>query len=189
MEKNKTGPLVTVDAEKLKWGLRSAFVGMALVVESIQLETDGTAKPSDGPGHSLNPRHDPVADTSGANAAAVAERNATIANIPDLKVPKSDEASSRVQEGNVEPESAAADTAETDSNKQTAAPDASPSEPEADVPILSKDDLITVITQKIKQNAANQKKIGALVNSYGATTLSDLSPDRYEAFMTDLAQI
>lgn len=185
MERNKTGPLVTVDAEKLKWGLRSAFVGMALVVESIQLENGSIGTPSGAPSNTPDPHLDPVVDTSSANAAAVAERNATIANIPDLKTPAPDGASTHVQKGNVESEPAV----EHDPIEQTGESAAPLSESEETTPTLSKDDLITVITQKIKQNAANQKKIGALVNSYGAATLTDISPDRYEAFMTDLAQI
>ena len=189
MEKNKPGPLVTVDAEKLKWGLRSAFAGMALVVESIQLETGGAAKPSIGSSSLTDPRLDPVADANGADAAALIEKDAAVANIPDLNTPEPEGISAESRKGKAEPEPAAADAAEPVSGEQTGTPDASPSKPEEAAPILSKDDLITVITQKIKQNPANQKKIGALVNSYGATTLSDLSPDRYEAFMTDLAQI
>ena len=176
MEKNKPGPLVTVDAEKLKWGLRSAFAGMALVVESIQLETGGTAKPYDDPGKILDPLLNPVADTSAAEADAMAERDATIGNIPDLMVPKSAEAPVKAKKGKAEPEPAAVDAVEPDSGGQAATS-------------LSKDDLIVISTQKIKQNTANQKKIGALLKSYGAATLSDLSPDKYEAFMTDLAQI
>lgn len=87
MERNKLGPRVTVDAEKLKWGLRSTYVGMALVVESIQLETDGADTPSGCPSNTPDPHLAPLVDTSGSNAAAVVKRNATIANIPDLKTP------------------------------------------------------------------------------------------------------
>lgn len=52
-----------------------------------------------------------------------------------------------------------------------------------------KDDLIAIITQKIKQNPVNREKIDALIKTYGTVTLTGLSPDKYEALMTDLAQI
>lgn len=54
---------------------------------------------------------------------------------------------------------------------------------------LTADDLIRVVTQKIKQNRANKDKLLALLKSYGAAKVSDVPPDKYEAFLTDLSQL
>ena len=54
---------------------------------------------------------------------------------------------------------------------------------------LTADDLIRVVTQKIKQNRANKDKVLALLKSYGAAKVSDIPADKYEAFITDLSQL
>lgn len=54
---------------------------------------------------------------------------------------------------------------------------------------LTADDLIRVVTQKIKQNRANKEKVLALLKSYGAAKVSDIPPEKYEAFLTDLSQL
>ena len=54
---------------------------------------------------------------------------------------------------------------------------------------LTADDLIRVVTQKIKQNRANKEKVLALLKSYGAAKVSDIPPDKYEAFLTDVSQL
>ncbi len=54
---------------------------------------------------------------------------------------------------------------------------------------LTTDDLIRVVTQKIKQNRANKDKVLALLKSYGAAKVSDIPQDKYEAFLTDVSQL
>jgi len=54
---------------------------------------------------------------------------------------------------------------------------------------LTADDLIRVVTQKIKQNRANKDKVLALLKSYGAAKVSDIPQDKYEAFLTDVSQL
>jgi tyrosyl-tRNA synthetase len=54
---------------------------------------------------------------------------------------------------------------------------------------LTADDLIKVVTGKIKQNRGNKEKVLALLKSYGAAKISDVPADKYEAFLTDLSQI
>lgn len=55
--------------------------------------------------------------------------------------------------------------------------------------VLTADDLIRVVTQKIKQNRANKDKVLTLLKSYGAAKISDIPADKYEAFLTDLSQL
>lgn len=54
---------------------------------------------------------------------------------------------------------------------------------------LTADDLIRVVTQKIKQNRANKEKVLALLKSYDAAKVSDIPADKYEAFLTDVSQL
>ena len=54
---------------------------------------------------------------------------------------------------------------------------------------LTADDLIKVVTGKIKQKRANKDKVLALLKSYGAAKVSDIPQDKYEAFLTDVSQL
>ena len=54
---------------------------------------------------------------------------------------------------------------------------------------LTADDLIRVVTQKIKKDRANKDKVLTLLKSYGAAKVSDIPQDKYEAFLTDLSQL
>ena len=68
-----------------------------------------------------------------------------------------------------------------------------PTEPPAEqkprVPILTKDDITSVIVAKIKQKRSNNEKIGQLLKAYGVGALSDLPAEKYEAFLTDISQL
>ena len=95
-----------------------------------------------------------------------------------------------------------ADTADTppwedtsqkeDTSQEDEAPD-KPAEPPAEqkprVPILTKDDITSVIVAKIKQKRSNNEKIGQLLKAYGVGALSDLPAEKYEAFLTDISQL
>lgn len=54
---------------------------------------------------------------------------------------------------------------------------------------LTTDDLIRVVTQKIKKDRSNKEKVLALLKSYGAAKVSDIPPDKYEAFLTGVSQL
>ena len=78
------------------------------------------------------------------------------------------------------------------------APADKPAEPPAEtppaqqkprVPILTKDDITSVIVAKIKQKRSNNEKIGQLLKDYGVGALSDLPAEKYEAFLTDISQL
>ena len=64
-----------------------------------------------------------------------------------------------------------------------------PIEPKPRVPILTKDDITSVIVAKIKQKRSNNEKIGQLLKAYGVGALSDLPAEKYEAFLTDISQL
>ena len=64
-----------------------------------------------------------------------------------------------------------------------------PVEQKPRVPILTKDDITSVIVAKIKQKRSNNEKIGQLLKAYGVDALSDLPAEKYEAFLTDISQL
>ena len=65
----------------------------------------------------------------------------------------------------------------------------SPAQQKPRVPILTKDDITSVIVAKIKQKRSNNEKIGQLLKAYGVGALSDLPAEKYEAFLTDISQL
>lgn len=83
-----------------------------------------------------------------------------------------------------EPEQAEQQEAPKEQPKKKAAP-----KKKQEQTTLTADDLIRVVTQKIKQNRANKEKVLALLKSYGAAKVSDIPADKYEAFLTDVSQL
>lgn len=80
-------------------------------------------------------------------------------------------------------------TTETSINSLSSAPRVEPDKCNNDSTAITIDDIIKVILCKIKQNKDNNEKIGRLVESYGVAKVKELSPDKYEAFLTDLSEI
>ena len=60
---------------------------------------------------------------------------------------------------------------------------------EKPVVTITKDDITSVIVAKIKKKRDNNEKIGQLLKTYGVGQLSDLPPEKYEAFLADVSQI
>lgn len=83
-----------------------------------------------------------------------------------------------------EPEQAEQQEAPKEQPKKKAAP-----KKRQEQTTLTADDLIRVVTQKIKKDRANKEKVLALLKSYGAAKVSDIPQDKYEAFLTDVSQL
>ncbi|WP_303837411.1 hypothetical protein [Ruminococcus flavefaciens] len=64
-----------------------------------------------------------------------------------------------------------------------------PAKKKSEQTALTADDLIRVVTQKIKKDRSNKDKVLALLKSYGAAKVSDIPQDKYEAFLTDVSQL
>lgn len=136
------------------------------------------------------PDAEPVSDTSSEEAPDPAEGDA-----------QDDAATAEETTEDTEDNSLPADTADTppweDTSQKEEPPD-KPTEPPAEtstaqqkprVPILTKDDITSVIVAKIKQKRSNNEKIGQLLKAYGVGALSDLPAEKYEAFLTDISQL
>ena len=67
---------------------------------------------------------------------------------------------------------------------------AAPKKKAADKPTeLTPADLIKVVTRKIAQDTGNKVKVLELLKKFGAAKISDVPPEQYEAFLTELSQI
>ncbi len=82
-------------------------------------------------------------------------------------------------------------SSDTASEKQKAPtpPEQPPQKAKEQASSITADDLTKIIVQKIKQNRSNSEKIGAILKTYGAAKVSELPPDKYEAFITDVSQL
>ena len=54
---------------------------------------------------------------------------------------------------------------------------------------ITLDDITKVIVTKIKQDRKNNEAIGKLVSAYGYRQVREIPPEKFEAFLNDLAQL
>ena len=64
-----------------------------------------------------------------------------------------------------------------------------PAQKDAAASSVTVDDVARVVVQKVKANPGINDKVRALVNAHGAQRVTELKPDTFEAFLTDLAQL
>ena len=154
------------------------------------------------------PRKKPVKQRKTPDVEPVCDNDSVTDTVPEeAPDPKEgdaqdDTAAAEDAAEDTEDNSLPADTAETppweDTSQKEEPPDKAPgadkpTEPPAEqkprVPILTKDDITSVIVAKIKQKRSNNEKIGQLLKAYGVGALSDLPAEKYEAFLTDISQL
>ena len=139
------------------------------------------------------PRKKPVKRQKAPDAEPVSD-NEPVETAPDPAEGDAQDDAAAAEE--TEDNSLPADTAETppweDTSQKEEPPDKStepPAEQKPRVPILTKDDITSVIVAKIKQKRSNNEKIGQLLKAYGVGALSELPAEKYEAFLTDISQL
>jgi len=158
-EKNKLPEPIPVDAKKLIDGLGTIFGGVIQLLNSME---PGMAQQLAD--MAINGVPKPAADTAPENL-----------NIDDFE----EIISADNLPWDTEPE----EKPKEQPKKKAAAKKQEPASE------LTADDLIKVVTGKIKQNRANKDKVLTLLKSYGAAKVSDIPADKYEAFITDLSQL
>ena len=148
------------------------------------------------------PRKKPVKQRKTPDVEPVCDNDSVTDTVPEeAPDPKEgdaqdDTAAAEDAAEDTEDNSLPADTADTppweDTSQKEEPPDKPtepPAEPKPRVPILTKDDITSVIVAKIKQKRSNNEKIGQLLKAYGVGALSDLPAEKYEAFLTDISQL
>lgn len=186
-EKNPERNMLLVDASRLGQGIKSMFMGVAMVFDSLGMEEAAGEIGAAGE----------AAEVKAVKNPAVEIRESGVAE------PAGDLAA---KEGTQEPATEAPSTAD-DSMEGVSVADASTADAsqEGDKPeggsasdsasagtkksAVTVDDITKVIVAKIKQKRSNNAKIGALLKTYGVEKVSSLPEGKYEAFLTDISQL
>ena len=186
MDKN----LVPVDPAKLSQGLKTTFLGVSLIFDS--LGASGTALRS-----FVNDAQTTDAVAEALDLMWQAEKrmgDAEAADKPAEAVPaesapgKPAEAVSDTPAADASPAPAAGVPGITAQDKPVTAADQPTPEKQA-APSVTVDDITKVIVAKIKKKRSNNEAIGKLLKAYGAAKVSELDPAKYEAFLTDISQL
>ena len=197
MAKKKEGtaaaPIVPVDIGKLSHGLTTTFMGVSEIFDSIG------AQEKPGFGIVENASADEGMGSDEAEDAAGASNTSDALDTSD-EPESSDEPGEpestdvhAAEAASVEAEAAAEQT-DTNGDAPADAGEAGDEKPDEKKPAnanaFTLDDLMKVAATKIKKdNKKYSEKIGALVKTYGVTSLKELPEEKFEAFMTDLSQL
>ena len=163
--------VIAIDARKLSQGLKMTFEGMAMVFDSIGVDTAvSTVKVDDAKATIQADKS--AEDKAGGVEEPVSEEHTTA---PDAEVQSAADDSLPSAAEPVDSAEATATEAQSDASEPTSA--------------VSLDDITKIIVQKIKQNRSNNAKIGSILKTYGVAKVGDLPASKYEAFLTDLSAI
>ena len=161
--------VIAVDARKLSQGLKMTFEGMAMVFDSLGVDSGV-----------------PTVKVEDVKAASPADKvTDKLSSVEENKPEEHDTASE------AEAQSTAAEAETNDGTVDAADAPAAEAQPETSEPTsaVSLDDITQIIVQKIKQNRKNNEKIGSILKTYGVAKVGDLPASKYEAFLTDLSAI
>lgn len=179
-----TKEVVPVDIGKLSKGLNTTFRGVAEIFDAIGAE--------EKPGFGIVEKTPDEEASEGLDAVSGSGDNADDVR-SGAEVSSDAGADTQAADTGAKLDGNESDAVETDTEAAEAG-DAGSNDNEAvtenDTPTtLTVDDLMKVAAQKIKLNRKNSEKIGALVKAYGQSSLKEMPPEKFEAFMTDLSQI
>lgn len=168
MEKDK----ILVNASKLGQGLKTTFMGMAMIFDSFGAED--TAAEIRG-----------LAVKDGKKRIE-GQKPKSVINQDQEEAEKQKKEDFSSSENEVGEDAAGAGTAQ-------GLPDSDRGNPSGEVntgqAAVTVDDITKVIVAKIKQKRSNNAKIGQLLKTYGVEKVSCLPVEKYEAFLTDISQI
>ena len=199
-QKNKSdnsNSMILVDAEKLSQALTTTFNGVAMIFESLGIESGLTGDITVNLSTAEDTEQKPLKVRKGKTASEPKE--ATTVSKPDASpgdaaenaandvtdaAPTAADSSDKHTEGNAEksPEDAVEETAESTGPAES-------KNPPKPVSSVSLDDITKIIVQKIKKDRSNNEKIGQILKTYGVLKVSELPEEKYEAFLTDLSQL
>ena len=169
---------VGVDMSKLTQGISLVFTGAIKMLEAIETANVSIA---------LNPVNASVLnDTGGEPITEKAEKkdNTTEEHIGATGV-ATDETVTVLDVPQKKP-SADTNAGQKKTEKKT---EEKPQKSGSAVRPITTNDITKIIVRKIKQNKDNNERIGLVLKTYGVERVSDLNPEQYEAFITDLAAL
>ena len=167
---------VSVDVSKLTQGISLVFTGAIKMLEAIDSANVSIA---------LNPvasllndtSVEPITENAKKTDDATEEHNAATGGAADEPVTV-----------HVPQKKPTAD-ANAGQKKTDKMPEEKPQKSGSTIRPITTDDITKIIVRKIKQNKANNERIGLVLKTYGVERVSDLKPEQYEAFITDLAAL
>ena len=171
---NQQNP-VSVDMAKLTEGISLVFSGAVKMLEAMAYTV-----PVDG-SFTVNS----ITDSSSAIDTVSAE------NHIDSDKPKTDVIVDKLPQEQQQ-ESQAETKVEhekTPQEEQKNEPQESKEKSEKAAVSVTPNDITRIIVRKIKQNKENNEKILMILKTYGVERVSDLKPEQYKAFVTDLAAL
>ena len=171
---NQQNP-VSVDMAKLTEGISLVFSGAVKMLEAMAYTV-----PVDG-SFTVNS----ITDSSSAIDTVSAE------NHIDSDKPKTDVIVDNQPQGQPQepPPETKAEQEKTPQEEQKNEPQESEGKSEKAAVSVTPNDITRIIVRKIKQNKENNDKILMILKAYGVEKVSDLKPEKYEAFVTDLAAL
>ena len=181
MDKN----LVPVDPAKLSQGLKTTFLGVSLIFDSL-----GASEPALRSFVNDAQTTDVVAEALDLMWQAEKRMDdAEAADKPAESAPgKPAEAVSDTPAADASPAPAAGASSNAAQDKPATTTD-QPTPEKRLAPSVTVDDITKVIVAKIKKKRSNNEAIGKLLKTYGAAKVSELDPAKYEAFLTDISQL
>lgn len=173
---------VAVNPEKIVRGLTTVFQGFSVMfdgmAEQMQLMQDMTDQLS-------FPGAAPPVDTP--KEAVKVEDAATVPTEVDAATEKTIPQTADTANADDTPQDVDGTDEDTppweEAEEQSAPTETKP------VTTITQDDIVKTVVAKIKLNRSNNAKIGKLLGAYGVKTLGDLPVEKYEAFLSDIAQL
>ena len=180
MTKQAAAQFITVDAGKLSKGLKTTFEGVAMVFDSIGVPVEvGTIQAT-----ALAEKAEKKRKVEKVEAEAKPEPEPEPTTVVDTQ-----KGEAAVEEKTLAEEPAPVAEVAAEPEPEVPAEPAPDAKNTPAATAISIDDITKIIVQKIRQNRNNNKKIAAILKTYGVAKVSELPTDKYEAFLTDLAAI
>lgn len=169
---------VSVDVSKLTQGISLVFTGAIKMLEAIESANVSIA---------LNPVNTSVLSETGRE---------TITEKTDDATEEHNAATGEATGGAADepvtvhvPQKKPTADANAGQKKTDKMPEEKPQKSGSTIRPITTDDITKIIVRKIKKNKANNERIGLVLKTYGVERVSDLKPEQYEAFITDLAAL
>ena len=164
-------------------------VDMAKLTEGISLVFSGAVKMLEAMAYTV-----PVDSSFTANSItddSSAIDSVSTENCIDSDEPKTDMTVDKPPQGQQQelPPETKVEQEKTPQEEQKNEPQESKGNTEKSAVSVTPNDITRIIVRKIKQNKENNDKILMILKAYGVEKVSDLKPEKYEAFVTDLAAL
>ena len=155
-------------------------VDMAKLTEGISLVFSGAVKMLEAMAYTVPVDSSFTANSITDSSSAIAKTDMTVDKPPQGQ---------QQELPHEQPPETKAEQEKTPQEEQKNEPQESEGKSEKAAVSVTPNDITRIIVRKIKQNKENNDKILMILKAYGVEKVSDLKPEKYEAFVTDLAAL